>query len=181
MSVAAAAASAMLTSKSVRPCPITTSIKYLVDAGNTRPIAWLMIMRTAPSASRRRCVHTSSRASAHADDHRIFLFGSAIRYNSTLPLALAVAHCSDPSCVRKVLLKVSNRHVLASALLIVVLLTCVYAFQTPVLEQIKGATVQFRIYEQNDEGATNELGSKTAYLSSFGNWTTIKRNVQGVT
>ena len=101
--------------------------------------------------------------------------------SSTLPLDLAVAHCSDPLCVRKVLLKVSKRHVSASALLIVVLLSCVYAFQTPAPEQIKGATVQFRIYEQTAEGATNELGSKTAYLSRFGNWTTIKRNVQGVT
>src|ERR1044072_1046514 len=78
MSVAPPAAMAIFQSKSVRPCPITTSIKYLVDAGNTRPIAWLMIMRTAPRASRRRCVHTSSRASAHADDQCIFLFTSGI-------------------------------------------------------------------------------------------------------
>jgi len=96
-------------------------------------------------------------------------------------LDLAVAHCSDPLYVRKVLRRVSKRHVLASAPLIVVLLSCVYAFQTPVPEQIKGATVQFRIYEQTADGTTKEVGSKTAYLSKFGNWTTIKRNAQGVT
>jgi len=62
-----------------------------------------------------------------------------------------------------------------------VLLSCVYAFQTPVPEQIKGATVQFRIYEQTADGTTKEVGFKTAYLSKFGNWTTIKRNAQGVT
>src|SRR5919199_2233863 len=35
-------------------------------------------MSTAPSISRRRCAHTSSRASARADDQRIFFSGSAI-------------------------------------------------------------------------------------------------------
>lgn len=58
-----------------------------------------------------------------------------------------------------------------------VLLGHVYAFQTTPSEQIKGATVQYRIYEQTVDGATSEVGSKTAYLSKFGNWTTIKRTV----
>src|SRR5690349_685226 len=44
-----------------------------------------MIMSTAPSASRRRCVHTSSRASAHADDQRIFFLGSGTNYNLNSP------------------------------------------------------------------------------------------------
>jgi len=61
-----------------------------------------------------------------------------------------------------------------------VLLSHVCAFQTTVPEPIQGATVQFRMYEQSADGATNELGSKTAYLSKSGNWTTIKRNVKGV-
>lgn len=74
-----------------------------------------------------------------------------------------------------------RRHLLSSSIIILLLLSCVYAFQTPLPEQIKGATVQFRIYEQAADGATNDVGTKTAYLSRFGNWTTIKRNVHGVT
>jgi len=74
------------------------------------------------------------------------------------------------------------RHqLLSSSIIILLLLSCVYAFQTPLPEQIKGAIVQFRIYEQAADGATNDVGTKTAYLSKFGNWTTIKRNVHGVT
>jgi hypothetical protein len=86
-----------------------------------------------------------------------------------------------PLYVPKVFLTaLTNRHLLAGSTLIVVLLSSVYAFQsTP--EQIKGATVQFRRYEQTAEGETTEVGTKTAYLSKFGNWTTIKRNVHGVT
>ena len=57
----------------------------------------------------------------------------------------------------------------------------VYAFQTTPAEQIKGAIVQFRIYELAADDTTTELGTKTAYLSSNGNWTTIKRNVHGAT
>jgi len=75
----------------------------------------------------------------------------------------------------------SKRHLLSSSILILAFLNCVSAFQETLPEQIKGATVQFRIYEQTPDGATNEVGSKTAYLSRFGNWTTIKRNVHGVT
>ena len=75
----------------------------------------------------------------------------------------------------------SRPHLLSSATLILLLLSCVCAFQEPLPEQVKGATVQFRIYEQTADGATNEVGSKTAYLSKMGNWTTIKRNVHGVT
>lgn len=78
-------------------------------------------------------------------------------------------------------LKVSRYHLLAGATLILVLLSCVSAFQTTLPEQIKGATIQFRRYEQTAAGETTEAGSKTAYLSQFGNWTTIKRNVHGVT
>src|ERR1044072_8290263 len=77
--------------------------------------------------------------------------------------------------------KMFRRHLLSSSIIILLLLSCVYAFQTPLPEQIKGATVQFRIYEQAAHGATNDVCTKTAYLSRFGNWTTIKRNVHGVT
>ena len=87
----------------------------------------------------------------------------------------------DPLYVREAFLKaMTKRHLLVSATLILAL-NCVYAFQETQPEQIKGATVQFRIYEQTADGATNEVGSKTAYLSKLGNWTTIKRNVHGVT
>src|SRR6185369_3453759 len=75
----------------------------------------------------------------------------------------------------------SRRHLLSTSILILALLGCAYAFQETLPEQIKGATIQFRIYEQTADGTTSEVGSKTAYLSRFGNWTTIKRNVQGVT
>jgi hypothetical protein len=81
-----------------------------------------------------------------------------------------------------VFLTVLTKHqLLASAIIIVVLLSCVYAFQTTPPEQIKGATVQFRRYEQTAEGEITEVGTKTAYLSKLGNWATIKRNANGVT
>ena len=75
----------------------------------------------------------------------------------------------------------TKRQLLASAIIIVVLLSCVYAFQTTLPEQIKGATVQFRMYEQTAAGEITEVGTKTAYLSKLGSWATIKRNVNGVT
>ena len=78
-----------------------------------------------------------------------------------------------------ILTVLTNRHLLAAATLMVLLGT-VCAFQTTLPEQIQGATVQFRRYEQTAAGETTELGTKTAYLSKFGNWTTIKRNVHGV-
>ena len=46
-------------------------------------------------------------------------------------------------------------------------------------DQIKGATIQFRIYQQTADAARKELGTKTAYLSRTGNWTTIKRSTSG--
>src|SRR5262252_1924298 len=77
--VAPPAAKAIFQSRSVRPRPITTSIRYLVEAGKTSPMAWFTIIKTAPSSRRRRWAQTSSRASAHAFDQRIFFFGAAIR------------------------------------------------------------------------------------------------------
>lgn len=76
-------------------------------------------------------------------------------------------------------IKVSRCHLLAVSPLILVLLSYVYAFQTTASERIKGAVVQFRIYEETVDGVTKELGTKTAYLSANGNWTTIKRNARG--
>ena len=94
---------------------------------------------------------------------------------------LVIGHSNDPLYVRKVNLKVSRHHLLAGATLILVLLGCAYAFQTAPPKQIMGATVQFRRYEQTATGETTEVGTKTAYLSKLGGWTTIKRDVHGVT
>src|SRR6185369_2954090 len=51
-----------------------------------------MIIRTAPSNRRRRWAHTSSRASAQAEDHLIFCFGISS------PLRLDIDLCASLEC-----------------------------------------------------------------------------------
>ena len=76
-------------------------------------------------------------------------------------------------------IKGSRHRWIAAATLLLLFVSYVHAFQTTPSEQIKGATVQFRIYELTVDQTTNEIGTRTAYLSSNGNWTTIKRNAHG--
>ena len=53
-------------SSSQCPCVITSSIRYLVVVGSTRPESRLMIIRPRPSAIRLRCVQMRARASSQA-------------------------------------------------------------------------------------------------------------------
>ena len=103
------------------------------------------------------------------------LYGSKL-----LLLALTLNLAAHPRRHR-MSIKVSRRHLLAISPLTLVLLSYVYAFQTTPSERIKGAIVQFRIYDQTVDGVTKETGTKTAYLSTNGNWSVIKRNARGGT
>jgi hypothetical protein len=64
--VAAPVASASLGSRSQLPFEITSSIRYFVVVGSTRPDRRFTSINNSPNASRLRCFHTSARASPHA-------------------------------------------------------------------------------------------------------------------
>src|SRR5688572_23790974 len=65
MRVAATTAPTNGASRSARRCPITSSIRNLVDAGRTRPQMRLIVMSTSPAASSPRRGPTSSLSSGH--------------------------------------------------------------------------------------------------------------------
>jgi hypothetical protein len=74
--------------------------------------------------------------------------------------------------------KISRRHLLALSPLILVLLTAVYALQTAP-GHIKGATVEYRIYNVEADGTIKEAGRKTVFLSQNGNWSSIRKTARG--
>lgn len=74
--------------------------------------------------------------------------------------------------------KLSKRHLLALSPLILVLVTGIYALQTAP-GHIKGATVEYRIYNVEADGTTKEAGRKTVFLSQNGNWSSIRKNSRG--
>jgi hypothetical protein len=73
-SVAAPAASAIGTSRSVRPFPTTSSSRYFGANGRIMPAIRLMSMSARPSESRRRCTQIRSRASRMAAEAVTFFF-----------------------------------------------------------------------------------------------------------
>ena len=75
--VAAPPASAIGSSRSWRPLPMTSSITYFDDAGSTRPARRLTSIRPSPSARRPRCAWMSSRASRQAAPAETFFFAAS--------------------------------------------------------------------------------------------------------
>ena len=75
--VAPPAASAIGTSSSCLPLPMTSSMTYLESAGRTMPARRLIIISVSPIDSRRRCTQTSSRNSRHAALESTFFFAAA--------------------------------------------------------------------------------------------------------
>ncbi len=73
--VAAPAANASGMSRSARPLPMTSSIRYLDVAGRTRPTTRLTSINARPSASRPLRARISARASRHAASAESFFLG----------------------------------------------------------------------------------------------------------
>ena len=73
--VARPAASASFGSRSQLPLLITSSIRYFVVVGSTRPDSRLISISTRPSASRLRWIQISARASSHAPAENAGFFG----------------------------------------------------------------------------------------------------------
>jgi hypothetical protein len=78
MIVAPPVARASGRSRSARPRPRTSSIRYFELAGRTSPESRFTSMRTNPMASDRRWVQMSARVSPHARDTLIFFFGGVV-------------------------------------------------------------------------------------------------------
>ena len=72
--VAAPATSASGTSRSARPCPATSSMRYFEEAGSTSPASRFTSIKERPRPMRPRRAQTSSRASRHTAAASSFFF-----------------------------------------------------------------------------------------------------------
>ena len=93
------AASASGMSRSTFPFPMTSSIRYLEEAGRTRPAGRLISIRTRPSARRPRRAAISARVSFHAAAVSFFFFAlsaAAPRPPAASPPRRAGCRASSP-------------------------------------------------------------------------------------